>query len=738
MGKMKVAMRLGLGFGVVLVLLGVMTLTGWNSIRTLSEDLHEIVNHLFPKTVWANNVIDNINLAARAMRNALLVDDPAAVAQELDRVVDARKKILENLNELKKTITSPEGIKRLSDLTTARDPFVSAQDRLISLIHDGHKAEAQEFLLGKFRDLQKSYMDSTVALIQYEAELLQKMGQLAAEETNTAILLILLLSGIAILVGAAIGFWITRGLTRQLGGEPDYAMAMVHAVSAGDLSQTIVTHPGDTSSLLASLKQMQEGLKRLVGEIDAIVQAATRGDFSRRLNLADKQGFGREISEGLNRLAETTDIGLQDVTRVANALAAGDLSQTITRDYPGRFGETKNGVNGTVTALTAVVNDIRQLVNAAGQGDFSIKLDLIGKQGFASDIAQLLNQLSDTTEVGLKDVMRVASALAEGDLTQTITHDYPGLFGETGVGVNTTVANLKNLVFRIKEATEAISTAANEIATGNQDLSQRTEEQASSLEETASSMEELTSTVKQNADNARQANQLAVSASDVAIKGGNMVGTSVETMAAIAESSKKIADIISVIDGIAFQTNILALNAAVEAARAGEQGRGFAVVAAEVRNLAQRSANAAKEIKTMIGDSVSKVDAGTAQVNETGQRMQDIVQSIKRVTDLVAEISAASIEQSSGIEQINQAIIQMDDVTQQNAALVEQAAAAAESMSDQARQLTEVIAVFKVDQRRPQTGSTALAPRRPTVPARKMPPAALASRKSDDDDWSEF
>jgi methyl-accepting chemotaxis protein len=250
---------------------------------------------------------------------------------------------------------------------------------------------------------------------------------------------------------------------------------------------------------------------------------------------------------------------------------------------------------------------------------------------------------------------------------------------------------LVEVVGRIKVSTDTIATASSEIAAGNQDLSSRTEQQASSLEETASSMEELTSTVKQNADNARQANQLAITAADVAAKGGEVVAQVVDTMGAIDASSRKIVDIISVIDGIAFQTNILALNAAVEAARAGEQGRGFAVVATEVRSLAQRSAAAAKEIKDLIGDSVSKVDSGTALVGQAGKTMEDVVASIRRVTDIVAEITAASNEQSAGIEQVNQAIAQMDQVTQQNAALVEEAAAAAASLQEQAGSLAHNI-----------------------------------------------
>jgi methyl-accepting chemotaxis protein len=291
---------------------------------------------------------------------------------------------------------------------------------------------------------------------------------------------------------------------------------------------------------------------------------------------------------------------------------------------------------------------------------------------------------------------KIISRIAAGDLTQIIetrSSDRQSLLFD----MKNMQAALVDMVRQIRQGTDTIATASSEIASGNLDLSSRTEQQASSLEETASSMEELTSTVKQNVDNARQANLLAVSAAEVAGKGGMVVSQVVETMGSINDSSKKIVDIISVIDGIAFQTNILALNAAVEAARAGEQGRGFAVVASEVRNLAQRSAAAAKEIKTLIDDSVGKVDAGSKLVGEAGSTMTEIVDSIKRVTDIMSEIMAASQEQSAGIEQVNQAVSQMDQVTQQNASLVEEAAAAAESMHEQAGKLAEVVGAFKFD-----------------------------------------
>ncbi|MES2349318.1 MAG: methyl-accepting chemotaxis protein [Pseudomonadota bacterium] len=296
----------------------------------------------------------------------------------------------------------------------------------------------------------------------------------------------------------------------------------------------------------------------------------------------------------------------------------------------------------------------------------------------------------------LRRAVQVAQTVAAGDLS---THFDACATDETGqllAALKEMNESLKNIVGQVRSGTETIATASTQIATGNHDLSARTEQQASSLEETASSMEEITATVRENGNNARHANKLAVSASDVAVKGGAVVAQVIDTMGSINESARKIVDIIGVIDGIAFQTNILALNAAVEAARAGEQGRGFAVVASEVRNLAQRSATAAKEIKTLIGASVEKVELGSQLVNQAGSTMDEIVASVKRVTDIMAEIASATQEQDSGIEQINQAISEMDTVTQQNAALVEEAAAAAESLQDQAGSLAQLVSVFKL------------------------------------------
>ncbi len=355
----------------------------------------------------------------------------------------------------------------------------------------------------------------------------------------------------------------------------------------------------------------------------------------------------------------------------------------------------------------------------------------------------------------LEHAVLVAQTVASGDLTSQIEVNSQDEAGKVLQALKEMNTSLLNIVSQVRSSTDNIASASTEIATGNMDLSSRTEQQAGSLEETASSMEELTSTVRQNADNARQANQLAVSASEIAMKGGDVVAQVVDTMSGINESARKIVDIIGVIDGIAFQTNILALNAAVEAARAGEQGRGFAVVAAEVRNLAQRSASAAKEIKVLIDDSVGKVERGTQLVGEAGATIKEVVNSVRRVTDVVTEITAASQEQTSGIDQINIAITQMDETTQQNAALVEQAAAAAASLQDQAASLAEVVSVFKINgmtsgstkpkatlvkPARANTPGTAPAIKRSAIGhnSKASQNASAPASKADDGHWEEF
>ncbi len=756
--NMKVGTRLALGFGSVIVLMIIIAILGITNMRSVQGDLDGIVNTEFPKTVQANNIIDSIKSIGILMRDSLLVTSHEEMQKELLAIDGQRKIIKENLDKLQASISSEKGKAALAKVVDTRTKYVGSQDTFIKLVKEGKQAEAKTLLLGETMLLQDAYIENVTALTDLQEGRMKEIGDAANKAVQSALMIIIVLAIIAVIAGVVIALLIVRNLMKQLGGEPDYAAEAVHKIAQGDLSANLEIKPGDTTSLVYSLKVMQDSLRGIVGEIRDIVAAANKGDFSTKMNLEGKAGYTKELSELLNQLSNTVDGAFKDTIRVADALAAGDLSQKVTQDYQGAYGQVKISVNSTVDSLTKIVEEIRAIVeDAAVRGSFATKMDMNGKQGYTKTLSELLNQLSNVTDEAMNDIMRVAKALADADLTQTIDKPYQAWFGQTKDGVNTTVQNLKNLVNEVKVSVDSIGTASKEIASGNTDLSQRTEEQASSLEETAASMEELTSTVKQNSENAKQANQLAHSASSVAEKGGSVVHEVVGTMSAINESSRKIVDIISVIDGIAFQTNILALNAAVEAARAGEQGRGFAVVAAEVRNLAQRSAAAAKEIKTLIGDSVEKVEVGTKLVDDAGKTMEEIVNAVKRVTDIMSEISAASAEQSQGIEQVNQAITQMDEVTQQNAALVEEAAAAAESLEEEAQNLTRSVSVFKMDnsasaqQARTAAPSAARVVAKPAVkhlaaPAKK--PAAPAGKpkalpnkpaaKAGEEEWEEF
>lgn len=541
---------------------------------------------------------------------------------------------------------------------------------------------------------------------------------------------------IVLMVGAlmtVVSNLLARNITRRI----SLAASVANAVSQGGYRNTIVADGRDEiTELMQSLNTMQTRLlerldvgQRSVHEMQRLKCALD--NVSMCVRVADNDGIVIYVNNALRDTLHRDEkaFRLENPSFVADKVPGGSIGvfyadpqaaierlrqqrttlhtrlklggrqyDVVTTPVVSSEGE-RLGTVGQWLDLTDQLKaeqEVAAIVQAAVNGDFTGRIAVEGKSGFFLQLAESINSLMQTSEVGLNEVVRLLGALAQYDLTETINGEYQGIFGLLKDDSNASVGQLTEIISRIKEAAETINTAAREIASGNTDLSQRTEQQAASLETTSSSMEELTSTVRQNAANARQANQLAAGASSIAVRGGEVVGQVVHTMSSISASSKKIVDIISVIDGIAFQTNILALNAAVEAARAGEQGRGFAVVATEVRNLAKRSAVAAKEIKDLIGDSVDKVKAGTLLVDQAGKTMEEVQAAVKRVTDIMSEISSASAEQSTGIEQVNVAINQMDNMTQQNSALVEQAAAAAQSMEEQAQHLTAMMSAFKL------------------------------------------
>ena len=429
-------------------------------------------------------------------------------------------------------------------------------------------------------------------------------------------------------------------------------------------------------------------------------------------------GFDAEKVVGANASAlygdaHAASASLRELSRpvASRMIIAGRDFDVVTSPVFGENGE-RLGTAGQWTDVTeqlAAEKEVAELVGAAAAGDFSKRIQDGDKSGFMLQMARGLNGVLGTSEQALGEIARMLKALADGDLSKTIDANFQGVFAELKGDSNETVERLRGIIGQIREASGSINTAAREIATGNNDLSKRTEEQASSLEETASSLEEFAATVRQNAENATQANSLAIEASESAQRGGELVAKVVDTMNGITESNREIADITTLIDGIAFQTNLLALNAAVEAARAGEQGRGFAVVASEVRTLAQRAADAARDIKAVIGTSVGKVEDGAKLVASAGAAMDEIVAQVRRVSAIIGEIASASKEQSDGIQDVNRAVTNIDQITQQNAALVEEATAAARSLEDQSESLVRAVAAFKLQSERgsaPKSGRT--------------------------------
>jgi len=622
------------------------------------------------------------------------------------------------------------------------DAYYSARMRYVNegllparkALQEGRYSDANVLLLEKVNPNYKAAIQLSQELLNYNTKQAQQEYERQVESYGAIRLATIAIMAVVLLGVAIVAMLLIRLITRPL----ETTIRAFHQLVAGNYNNQIdVCRNDEIGKVLQELETMQtrlgfdlaesrrvanENLRLKIG-LDNVATNVMIADREHNIIYMNRAVHGmfevaeQDIRKDLPKFEARALMGsnidvfhknpshqrdmlarLTATHRATIKLGGRTFSLTVTpvvNDRGERLGSAVEWLDRT--AEVAIEEEVADLVSAVASGDFTRRLPIEGKQGFFQQLANGLNQLVDVTSAGLNDIARVLNAISRGSLTERIEAEYSGTFGQLKDDTNTTVERLRDIVTRIKEATEAISTASGEIATGNQDLSARTEEQASSLEETASSMEELNATVKQNAENARQANVLAANSNEVATRGGVVVKRVVETMSAIQESSKKISDIIGVIDSIAFQTNILALNAAVEAARAGEQGRGFAVVATEVRNLAQRSATAAKEIKGLIAESVETVDDGAKLVEQAGSTMDEVVESIQKVAQYVTDIAAASREQSSGIEQVTQAVSQMDEVTQQNAALVEEAAAAAESLEEQAAALVRTVSIFRLD-----------------------------------------
>ncbi|NIJ84636.1 methyl-accepting chemotaxis protein [Xanthomonas arboricola] len=646
------------------------------------ESYHLVVATL----IYSPDATESLTRLDAASDPSQAADSRAMLREQLGQLARSHARFRHELDKAMGLLEQPDPA--LADAARTETTRATAALAALGTALDGSDANADTQWNAALDDLGQAMQ----ALSSVSLQALQRQSERhLADARNAMWQAIAGLSLLAVLI-AALGWYTLSRLTRNV----RRAAAVAANIAQGQLGEHIAAPSRDeTGQLLDNMRRMQEQLQRVLAAQSEMAQRHDAGQISYRMDAETFPGAYATMVRDTNALVGTHIAVKMKLAQIMSRYAIGDLSQDMDR-LPGEKAVFSDTMDAVKRNLFAMNSEIKLLAQAAANGDFSVRGDTQRFQHDFLAMVESLNQLMATADGNLGALSSVLRAIAAGDLTTRMHGDFHGVFAQMRDDANATVAQLADIVGRIQQSTDAINDAASEIAAGNQDLSQRTEQQAANLEETASSMEELTSTVRNNAEHARRANQLVVGAAAVASQGGTVVGEVVGTMAGIQAASRKIADIISVIDGIAFQTNILALNAAVEAARAGEQGRGFAVVASEVRTLAQRSAGAAKEIKQLIDDSVSRVEQGNVLVSQAGRTMQDIVDSVHSVTEIMHEISEASQQQSQGIEQVGQTIAQMDQATQQNAALVEEATAAARSMEAQAQQLRDAVSVFQL------------------------------------------
>ncbi|MBN5144578.1 MCP four helix bundle domain-containing protein [Stenotrophomonas maltophilia] len=739
---LPIARKLAVGFTLTTLMTVVLGAFALVRLSEANAQLSAMASNDIPSVQYLGEVRSQLGeFRTYELAQLSMLDQPEKVADYNKRMDDTAAVVREQLAAYAKLPAGAKERELYRAVQTDIDGYFAANAKLREAATAGDGVVARQISDDQSRPLRRKAFEDLKALGAYSSSLMQGKIDNANATHRNSMLAIIAAVVLLVVVAATLAVVISRAVVGPLGK----AVNAIQAVARGDLSVTTQsTGKDEAGRMLAATAEMTAMLRRFSEQTQLMAQMHAGPDISHRIP-EDFPGVYGQLAGGINTVIFEHLDAIRDAIDVLNQYAIGNLAPDARR-LPGSRAILHESMDAAKASLLAINTQIQQLAAAAAAGDFSQRGDA---QRFQHDFKVMIEQLNTMMQVAdgnLGQLSQLLQSIAAGDLTARMDGQFNGVFARMRDDANTTVAQLTQIVSQIQASASSITLAAGEIASGNSDLSRRTEQQAANLEETAASMEELTSTVRQNAEHARQANQLAIGAHGVASQGGDVVGQVVTTMSAIEASSKKIAEIISVIDGISFQTNILALNAAVEAARAGEQGRGFAVVASEVRTLAQRSAAAAKEIKGLIDDSVGKVAEGSSLVHQAGSTMGEIVASVQRVTDIMAEISAASQEQSAGIEQVNQTVVQMDETTQQNAALVEEATAAARAMEDQAVQLGEAVARFRLASQ----GTTAAPTRLAAAPVpRQVATAAPAAKRAlrasvaqpalaAEGDWQEF
>ncbi|WP_349794316.1 methyl-accepting chemotaxis protein [Xanthomonas sp. WHRI 7064] len=696
LSNLRIGQRLALGFLAIIVLMVILTVVGIQRVRSIDQQLTAINEVNSVKQRYAINFRGSVHDRAIALRDVVLLDDPAdrhTAEQSIDKLAADYARSAKPLDDMIAASTDAEEkaiLQRIKAIEQRAMPLIAQ----VRAFRDGaDKPHAEQRLLQQARPAFVAWLASINAFI----DLQEAKNRAAAKDAVTTArgfaMLMVVSTVIALLLGATIAWLLTRSVVLPL----RQSLRLAERINDGDLrSQDLPTSKDESGQLLRAMQQMQRRLQDVISAQRSMAARHDAGEISYRTDAQQFPGEYGHMVQDTNALVHAHVQTQLRMTEVMGSYAIGDLAPEI-EQYPGEKAAITATMQQVKQNLRAINAQIQQLTQAACAGNFALRGQ---PEKFEHDfrlMVENLNTMMATSDTNLARFSDLLRCIADGDLTVRMTGNFHGVFASMRDDANSTVHRLTDIVTHIQTTSNSIGFAAEDIASGNQELSRRSEQQAASLEETAASMEELTSTVKQNAEHAGRANQLALGAAAIASEGRDVVGQVIEQMSGIEASSRRIADIISVIDGIAFQTNILALNAAVEAARAGEQGRGFAVVASEVRTLSHRSSDAAKEIKRLIDDSVQRVADGATLVHKAGTTMGEVVTSVQHVTDIMGHISAASQEQAGGIEQVNLTIAQMDETTQQNVSLVEAASTAARSLEAHSTQLTQAVEVFKVN-----------------------------------------
>lgn len=682
----SIAHRLLVAFGAVIVLLGAAIVLGLLRLSAYNSAVQHVTGSELTKLELANAWIYELQESARHTRNMLILDDKDAIQKEIDDLLENKAQRKECMEALKKLVSVGEERKTLDAVIDARAAYAPLEDQYVSEIGLGRRAEAKQTLLEKARPAQLLNLTALRKLVDYEkAEIASQAEGLSSTFEFNRILILSISIG-SIIVAMVIALRMGRAIRDPL----NQVIRIFARMSDGKLDNAIESQRRDElGQVLQGLDQLQQQLRNLIaenqGQLEAIskVQAVTEFDLDGTVRFANE------------RFLQSSGYSLQEIKGRDHGMFV-DASERSSEAYRRLWEKLRRGEYDQGRYLRYGKDQRKMWIDAS----YNPILDANGKPykvvEYANDVTAQVES-TKAMESAVAETQSVMKSASDGDLTVRVPE--AGKSGELkhiAASVNLMLTSMADIVGKVKIATKAVDQGANEISAGNSNLSQRTEEQSTSLEETASSMEEMTVTVKQNAESAARASQLAIVARDQAVRGGSVTVSAVKAMKEIQGASKRIVDIIGAIDEIAFQTNLLALNAAVEAARAGDQGRGFAVVASEVRALAGRSAEAAKEIKGLIQNTVEKVESGSALVAQAGTTLDEIVGSVTGVCDIVAQIAHASLEQSAGIAQVNKSISQMDEMTQRNAALVEESAAASQSMAEQARHLNSLMASYRV------------------------------------------